>query len=84
MTMPDHVLRVLGVSARSLDLTPTVHLWDEPPQTLPQLPQALQHEWQNINNVLYNECLLPFVTVAKLSSGLVVVITETDILATPM
>ena len=39
---------------------------------------------RTFHNVLYNVWLLPSVAVVKLSSGLVVVITDSDILPTPV
>lgn len=51
-------IQTLPWPARSPDLSPIEHLWDEldrrvrrrnpPPQTLPALLDALQHEWQHI------------------------------------
>ena len=55
-----------------------------PPQTLPQLRTALQHEWQNIDNMLYNVSLLPCIAIDKLSSWLMVFITDSDIFPTPI
>ena len=55
-----------------------------PLQTLPWRLIALQHEWQTVHNVRCNVWLLSCFAVVMLSSRLVVVITNVDMLATPV